>query len=61
MNKTVYLRAGDDATWDRAKRIAELMNSTVSEVIIRHLRDYVERHDAAAARFEKYIADEAGR
>lgn len=56
-NKTIYLRDGEEATWDRAKRIAELTQSNVSTVIMKALREYVNANDVTARRIEEAIKE----
>lgn len=55
MNKTIYLRDGEEVVWDRAKRIAELMQSTISTVIVAGLRSYVAENEKDAAKIESLL------
>jgi len=55
VNKTIYLRDGEEVVWDRAKRIAELMQSTISTVIVAGLRSYVAENEKDAAKIESLL------
>lgn len=52
-NKTIYIRDERIATWERAKRISELMQSNISFVIMEHLQAYCAENEATAQEIER--------
>lgn len=55
MNKTIYLRGGEEVIWNRAKRIAELTQSNISLVVIQALREYVKENEVTARKVEEAL------
>ena len=44
MNKTIHIKTEDSALWDAAQSVASLRQTSVSRVIMDHLRWYVEQN-----------------
>lgn len=59
MNKTIYLRDGDELVWERAKRIAELTQGNISTVIVAALRRYVAKNEGVASKMEALLKGRA--
>ncbi len=55
MNKTIYLRDGEEVVWERAKRISELMQGNISLVIVAALKKYVAKNEKVAAQMESVL------
>ena len=57
MNKTLYIKPGEEETWDMAKRISELRQSNISAVVMDALRCYVSRNMGIAEQIESLLKE----